>query len=1378
MNILILLFLFATAISNVKAESNPAIRYVGIEQGLSNNNVTSIFEDSDGFMWFGTFDGLNRFDGDQFMVFKNQPEDRLSLPDNRITDISQDANGRLWVASKSGFAKLDADYTHFQRVRWKDYLPFRSDHTTISASVNQLAYSATHGILAATSLHGLLQVNTENDQPLATKIPLQLSNGQKNLDYNAQGVVSTSANEIWVFIHNHGLCRLNPQSNALEVVDDQIKNSVGIKVDENGRSIWVASNENRHTLYEFDLRKKAYSTYQIDPTLVPFEITALYAKYEKVFLGSEGKGIIEFDKRTNQFQQYQKNTNWMKSMTVYSMYIDQMQRNWIGTLRSGIHVVDNRLARFHLIQPGSATDRQNAKNFILSFANGKNNDLWIGTDGAGMMHWNRKKQSFTHYAADDNTHTGKLNNNFITGILADENGFVWATTYGGGINRLDPKTGTFKQYICFSPKNNRVYSATWKIFEDSQKRIWASTIHGGGLFCYNAVTDQFEVKTNDIIDVLSIFEEAPEVMWFGSWSTVTMRNFKTGEQKVINTDFPVRDIFTDNDGYVWLATEGGGLLRYEKSTCKLKRYSEKNGLPSNTVLNILKDNTDTFWLSTYNGLSNFNPKSEIFTNYYDSDGLQSNQFSYNAAIKLPDGSLAFGGIHGFNLFHPTQLKSLQRNSKVVFTALNINNKPTNQFTESKSYSSANHIEKLTIPFSNAVLNVHFSALEYSFPTKIKYAYYLDGWDKDWNYVDNLKTANYTNVKEGKYTLRIKSTNADGVWSDSKKTLQIIILPPWWRSIWAYLAYLALFATGIVAYLRYDRKQIRLRYEIDLAKVNAEKKKELHEKQIAFFTHIAHEFRNPLTLIVNPLKEMSSEPENHIDREDIQGVYRNSKRLLNLVDKLLLFRKTESGMDRLRLVQADIVSLTREVFTCFQQQATLQHIHYVFDSNINHHLLLVDREKMEICLFNLISNAFKYTPNGGSIRIALHYRSVDFSIQVIDTGCGIANQHKDQVFHVFERDYIGNSNNKGGFGIGLFLVKSFISAHKGSIAHRPHFPAGTQFEILLQNGKAHLSEFTIFEDVVEHSASIDEYIATSSARKASNDNAVVENATNVSNDSNITAQELTRDYQNVVTDKKAMVVVDDNAEIRKYLRKMFHNEFEIREADCAETGISLIEQTPPDIIISDVVMGGMSGIDLCQHIKNIPALSHIPIILLTASNSPDIKLKGLEGKADDYVTKPFERELLIARVNNLIQSRSHLQRYFYDEITLQQTNHKISKEHRAFLEKSIAIVEENLDQETFSVKELAEQIGMSHSNFYKRIKAISGKSANEFIRFVRLRKVAQLLIETDANVSEAAFAAGFNDIKYFRTQFSKVFGMKPSEFKKKYDALRKNHRLTI
>ncbi|MFD2744680.1 MULTISPECIES: hybrid sensor histidine kinase/response regulator [Sphingobacterium] len=1377
MKILLILLLFAAGISTAKSENNPPIRYIGIEKGLSNNNVTSIFEDRDGFMWFGTFDGLNRFDGYQFMVFKNQPGERRSLPDNRITDISQDDKGRIWVASKSGFARLGSNYEDFQRVQWKDYAPFRQDQANISASVNQLAYSTTQGIFAATSLYGLLQVDSNGEQPVATKVPLQYRDGSRILDYNAQGVVATAKNEIWVFIHNYGLCRLNLQSNVLEVIDDHIKSSIALKVDENGQSIWVASNDNLHNLYEFDLYQNSYTTYPINPALAPFEITSLYAKYEKVYIGSEGNGILTFDKRTNRFEQYQASTGWMKSMTVYSMYIDHMQRNWIGTLRSGINVVDNRLARFHLIQPGSANDRQNPKNFILSFANGQKNDLWIGTDGGGMMHWNRNSNDFTHYAADDKRSAGKLNNNFITGVLQDEDGFVWATTYGGGINRLDPKTGLFKQYSCRAKDNNRLFTSTWKIYADSKKRIWVSTLNGGGLFCYNRSTDQFDEKAKDIIDVLSMYEESPDVMWFGSWSTLTMRNFVTGEHKIINTEFPVRDIYTNNDGYIWLATEGGGLLRYEKATCKIKRYSEKDGLPSNTVLNILQDHAGTFWLSTYNGLANFDSTKEAFTNYYDSDGLQSNQFNYNAAIKLTDGSVAFGGIHGFNLFHPGQLKSLQRDSKMVLTALSINNKPTDLFSESKFYSSTNHIDKLIIPFHDAVLNVHFSALEFSFPTKIKYAYFLDGWDKDWNYVDNVRTANYTNLKEGKYTLRIKSTNADGVWAGVEKVVEIEILPPWWRSFWAYFAYIALIMTAIFAYIRYDRKQTRLKYEIDLAKVNAEKKKELHEKQIAFFTHIAHEFRNPLTLIVNPLKEMSTELAHQIDREDIHRVYRNSKRLLNLVDKLLLFRKTESGMDQLRLVKADIVSLTQEVFTCFQQQATLQHIQYEFESNIEHHLLLLDREKIEISLFNLISNAFKYTPNGGSIRVVLQWRSADFSIQIIDTGCGIAAQNKDQVFNVFERDYIGNNTNKGGFGIGLYLVKSFISAHKGSIVHRPHVPAGTEFEILLQNGKTHLAEFTIFEDVVEHSASIDEFMeAPSISQSVDAPAAQLEVATPTTDP--VLATKETPDYQNLVSDKKTMVVVDDNIEIRKYLRKIFQHDFEIQEADCAETGITMIEQTPPDIIISDVVMGELSGIDLCQHIKNIPALSHIPIILLTASNSQDIKLKGLEGKADDYVTKPFDRELLIARVNNLIQSRSHMQRHFYDEITLQPNNHKISKEHRLFLEKSIAIVEQNLDQESFSVKELADQIGMSHSNFYKRIKAISGKSANEFIRFVRLRKVAQILIETDSNVSEAAFAAGFNDIKYFRTQFSKVFGMKPSEFKKKYDALRKNHRVII
>lgn len=1350
----------------------PALIHIGIEKGLSNNNVTKIYKDKSGFVWIGTFDGLNRYDSYKFKTFKNQPGQESSLQDNRITDIIEDECHRIWVASKRGLAMLNKDQSSFTRTQFQQHSE-KPHYSAVNFSINQLAFSSTAGLFAASSANGLLHIDKQGEDSYAERVGLRSKDGSILFDYNAQGVISSANGDLWVFVFDQGICKYDPKDSVLKIKNTQLKNISHFELDGESQTVWMGVHR---TVYSYHLTDNVYSPIKDNRALENGEITVIYPHHEKVYIGTEDLGISVLNTKTQQLSQLSGAQSGFSRLPIHSLFIDDEERIWAGTLRGGIRLYDPHRGRFTHVQPEKKNNESNARNFISSFAEADDNTLWIGTDGGGIMQWDRSKNTFKSFVAENNT-LGKLNNNFITGILRDQQGYIWASTYGGGISRLDPTTGIFKHYPCIHPGNNYDYNVTWKLFMDRQGNIWVSTLNGGGIFVYHEKLDRFVPKADDISDALSIFQESESVFWYGSWATLTRVDFHTGDRKTFATKAPVRDITDWGENDLLLATEGEGLLRMNKKTASMIRYTEQQGLPSNTILRAIKDQNNIVWLSTYNGISKFNPKDQTFINYYDSDGLQSNQFNYNAGLKLSSGEILFGGIQGFNIFFSDSVTILQNHPALVLTGMTINQqKDIGQYTEN-NYSSLNSITKLRIPYGEAALSVDFAAVDYSFPTKIRYAYILDDWEKRWNYTTDNRSATYTNLREGTYTLRIKSTNADGIWNEQEKTIQVTILPPWWRSIWAYFSYLLIAIAATAGYIRYDRQRNKLKYEIDLAKVNAEKEKELQEKKLSFFTHIAHEFRNPLTLITNPLKEMVTQQERYIERSDLNQIYNNSRRLLSLVDKLLLFRKTESGLDDLRIARVDIVQLTHEVFLCFKQQAELQHLNYTFHSTIANLEILLDREKIEICLFNLISNAMKYTPSGGDVHVGLLANgSTQCCIQIRDSGCGVATDASNKIFDVFQRDYSSSTPQKSGFGIGLFLVKSFVEAHHGEISHRPNMPKGTIFEVQLPTGEAHVNGHTIFEDVRESALFIEDVLDGVADRRASTDTAPAISAANISPlHQHIDSSPLVED---IVSDKKTMVIVDDNDEIRQYLRRMFSARFVIHEAASGEEGFELIEQCTPDIVISDIVMQQMSGIDLCAKMKQSIHLSHIPIILLTASSSQDVRLKGLEGGADDYITKPFDKDILTARVKNLIDSRNQIQQYFYNEITLQNNDFKISSEHKDFMEKSIRIVENHLDDPDFNVKILADTIGMSHSNFYKRLKTISGKTANEFIRFVRLRKVAKLLIETDCNINEAAFSAGFNDIKYFRTQFAKVFGMNPSAFKKKYQNLDKKHQLNI
>jgi len=533
----------------------------------------------------------------------------------------------------------------------------------------------------------------------------------------------------------------------------------------------------------------------------------------------------------------------------------------------------------------------------------------------------------------------------------------------------------------------------------------------------------------------------------------------------------------------------------------------------------------------------------------------------------------------------------------------------------------------------------------------------------------------------------------------------------------------------------------------------EQEKELNEKKLAFFTNVSHEFRTPLTLIINPLKELLNSSA-QIDAKELTVVYRNARRLLSLVDQLLLFRKSDA--ENLKITKTDLVVFCKEVYFCFSQQAKAHNISFNFSSTAEHLDVYIDREKIEIALFNLISNAFKFTPKGGRIEIAIKELENNIAIHVSDTGTGIPKEVGNKLFARFYQVFENHQASQSGFGIGLYLVNKFITLHFGKISYSSTQGQGTEFVVELLKGKSHFPNHQIFEHTNESPVFLNELIEEVDAHNIPKETTVV---------------------ADVTSEKPTLLVVDDNEEIRNYVKQLLIANYQVHTASSGEEGLTMVETHMPDLVITDVVMKELSGVALCTKIKEDPNLSHIPVILLTSSSSAEIKLKGIEGGADDYITKPFDKDMLLARVANLLKSRNTLQNYFYNEITLKANNTKVSQENKDFLERCIRITESHLNDPEFNIKMLAEEIGMSHSALYKKVKAISGKTINEFIRYIKLRKAAQLFINSDHNVNQVAFESGFTDIKYFREQFQKLFGMRPSEYTKKYRrSFGKNYKL--
>lgn len=597
-----------------------------------------------------------------------------------------------------------------------------------------------------------------------------------------------------------------------------------------------------------------------------------------------------------------------------------------------------------------------------------------------------------------------------------------------------------------------------------------------------------------------------------------------------------------------------------------------------------------------------------------------------------------------------------------------------------------------------------------------------------------------------------AVTADNIWSNVVTSIQIRMLPSWCETRAECFCYLLILLILLYFYNRYRIEKSLLEFEAGLSLIAADKEKKLNERNLSFFTDISHELRTPLTLIINPVRELLAGRETKTaDLNDLDVVYRNARRLLSLVDQLLLYQKAASGADELKVVSLDIVGLVREVFLCFNHQAKEKKITFEFVTVSAALLICADREKIEIALFNLISNALKFTPVGGSIAVMLSETLTHVEISIKDSGCGIPSCAGSQIYNRFYQ-VPGQAVPAAGFGIGLFLTRQFIEAHHGNLSYQSNPGQGTTFRVsLLRAGKDQHTP-SVFKDSGKPSVLLDELLQEANQR--------------------LLKPELrkpvmikTRDLLNM--DLKYMVIVDDNAEIRTYLRQIFAGDFEIAEAANGWDGLKMIHQVLPDIVISDVLMQGLSGIELCSKVKGDNAINHIPIILLTASSSPENRLKGIEGGADDYISKPFEKELLKARVEAILKSRNNLQKYFFNEITLKSCDLKISADYRTFLSDCIRIVEKHFAMPDFCIKTLSDKMGMSHSNLYKKVRAISGVSVSAFIRYIRLRKAAEMFLSSDCTVSEAAYKVGINDPKYFREQFHKLFGLNPSEYIKRY-----------
>jgi ligand-binding sensor domain-containing protein len=772
-----LLFVCLFIASNLLAQENRPVTYLGLEQGLSNNGVTDIFQDKNGFMWFSTYEGLNKYDGYDFTIFKNKIGDSTSLVGNLMHTINGDNTGRIWIGGQRGASILYPSTSTFSSPYYKTG---SGSLRPVTDEVHIIKSAAKLGMLIGTVQSGLLlfEGNTTTGKQIVFGT---------DTAYDVPAIYYDSLRtQAYVFIRNTGLCTFSFQTQKLQIINTQFNRQINfLRVDKLGR-LWMG---NEQGLYLYDFAANTFSA-----NIMPLECIVADLDEDKegnLWVGSNGEGIwkIPAGTITPSLAFSVDGISPLNSNAVATLYVDADGRKWIGTMRGGINKVEAVPLPFKKILYDVSGKNASLANFINAFCEDDQGNIWIGTSGAGLRYWNRQTgivKEFVH----ENKNTSSLSSSFPTGIIQDANKDIWVSTWHGGVNRYNKAKQDFEHFPCYNPTKKQEERNIWFLFEDSQKKLWASaTNNNGSLYLFNRAANRFEPFDNNITNIQVMAEDKQGRLWVGNYSSLILLDPAQKKHVFYDLKNTVRSIIEGKDGSFWVGTQGGGLLLFNRNTGKYQQFTTSDGLPGNSVLRILEDHSGNLWFSSFNGLTRFSPTNKKVTNFSTSDGLQSTQFSFNAGLQLRSGEMLFGGIKGFNLFYPDSVQTRSWMPPLRLTGIRISNQPVQENLDYLTQKDAYAIRQITLPYDKAAIAIDFAALEFSSPDKIHYSYFLDGWDNGWNMADNSRTANYTRLTEGHYTLRIKNTNAKGEWNKQEILLQITVLPPWYRSWWAYTLYI-------------------------------------------------------------------------------------------------------------------------------------------------------------------------------------------------------------------------------------------------------------------------------------------------------------------------------------------------------------------------------------------------------------------------------------------------------------------------------------------------------------------------------------------------------------------------------------------------------------
>jgi len=1343
------------------------------QQGLSQNDVNCIFQDHNGFLWIGTNDGLNRYDGYTFRTYRVNSDSKVGkgLSSNLIFKVKEDRNGRLWIAtSNEGVCVFDVEKEEFTQIR-------NISENPVCLADNRVLDIAcmSDGSVWVATISGVSIIN-EKDGKFVTTNLITIANSPL-VSKACNLVVEDSKGRKWLGFYN-----------GLVVCETDLS---GVTT----RAIGRFDGQNIRTVLS------------VDNGLIIGTGSGLYYLQE---------GHSPDDNQISK----------IINAPCRNAIVDKSKQTiYVGTHKGlMIYACDFKQNSFALKAQFEQNESSNSinNNMIMSIYEDNSGIIWIGTKGGGLNKYNPNRKKFNHYKSSDQE--GSLSSNKVRAIAEDSKHNIWIGTENGGINFLDASekrnfTAGFKNFTAgnamvegnvysllqasddeiwvgasyqlykfqlnkkkngFAPEDlhwlNEIKESTFSMLKDLQNNIWIGTYGTSGLFKYTQVNNNYKLlnfRAKGVTGSLSsniirsLLLDKSGNIWIGTDAGLNVipadelnkdnpefKVFKNNpsDKNSLSNDY-ILPVFQATNGDIWVGTMGGGLNKIEHAdkldAVSFKRYGVAEGFPNEVIKGILEDENGCLWISSNKGLTKFDPATNAVMNFDISDGLQDYEFGELACCKLDDGLMIFGGINGINTFYPNQIKEDKAPSQVAFTDLQILNKSIKVGEEIHNRvileKVINQTERIKLKYSENSFAIYFSALHFSAPLKNKYKYMLEGFDKNWIIKGaDERFAKYTSLSPGTYVFKLYASNNDGIWNDTARELEIIVIPPWWRSNLAYVFYFLLFFVMLLFFQRYSFIRIKKKNDLLMEHFEKEKTEELTKMKFQFFTNISHEFRTPLTLIIGSVQKMQAEEDDLSPslQERCRVISRNSSVMLRLINQLMDFRKMEQDKMVLSVSSGNIVAYLKDVYSSFKEVAADKNIEFTFSAPADELEVWMDTDKIEKIIYNLLSNAFKFTKNGGRVDMVVSSEADYVIVQVKDNGIGIPKEMQKRIFDRFYQATNLKQQSAVGTGIGLSLSKGLAELHHGDIRFNSEEGLGSCFELVLKKGKEHYKD-TDFEKVQPKQVISVELPVMIEA-------SVPDRTTPTSLDANSGIH------------KYSLLIVEDNVELLDFLSAVFGNHYNVYRAANGIEGLEIIEQQDINIVISDIAMPKKDGYELCKEIKTEERYSHIPVILLTAKTTPEDSIKGYQLGADAYVSKPFDINILEAQVAAVLANREELKLRFRKSVEIVPSEVTTTAADEKFLSRILTIVEENLSDNEFSVEKLAVLYGMPKINITKKIKSLTGENTRIFIRDVRLNRAYQLLRTGRYSVVEVMYEVGFLDVKHFRSSFKSKFNMNPSE----------------